>query len=40
MLTVDNDYCSEHINISEDIKIVPMRIEKYSMIQKKMVNLK
>ena len=39
MLTVDNDYFSKHINISEDIKIVPMRIEKYSMIQKKM-NLK
>ena len=28
-----------NMNISEDIKIVPMRIEKYSMIQKKM-NLK
>lgn len=28
ILTVDNDYFSEHIHISEDIKIVPIRIEK------------
>ena len=28
ILTVENDYFSEHIHISEDIKIVPIRIEK------------
>ena len=28
ILTVDNDYFSEHIHISQDIKIVPIRIEK------------
>ena len=28
MLTVDNDYFSENITISDDIKMVPIRIEK------------
>ena len=28
MLTVDKDYFNENIDISDDIKIVPIRIEK------------